>query len=110
MKMTKKTEKALKKCIEGWKTRKLIDSEYAGPYECELCSLYSVSCNIRIKSIDFSCSGCPIFKSTGEQFCRKTPVDNYNKALMRSRKADSRRHAREMIALMEELLPKEKTT
>lgn len=70
--MTPQALVALKESIEHWK--RVVASpltEKIGPEECALCKLFLLNKN----GLLHSCRGCPIYASTGQQFCNGTPYD-----------------------------------
>lgn len=68
--MTPQALTALKESIEHWK--RIVASpltEKLGPENCGLCKLFLYNKNRLLHS----CRGCPVYASTGQQFCGGTP-------------------------------------
>jgi len=100
--MTPQALAALKESIEHWK--RVVASpltEKLGPENCALCKLFLLNKN----GFLHSCRGCPIYASTGQQFCNGTPYDTY--AVVDMRDPESVIFAQRELDFLISLLPPE---
>ena len=103
------TQEALKESIEVWKLKLVEDHPKWISLRtdvCPLCELYYY----------IGCKGCPIFKSTGQIYCRNTPhggayqtlklwiYDKLNDYDETESRTAFRRAARKMIEFMQSLV------
>jgi len=107
--MNAKTLEALKASIAKWERN--AEATAATDFkirdrDCPLCELFNTSPD--------RCKGCPVFETTGEKFCRKTPYieacaarDYWIGGLGDSKVPRARAHAaaRDEVAFLKSLLP-----
>ena len=95
--MNKETLKALKGSIHKWEKIVAGIGDDDGPDNCPLCQLFNTSDVDELEA----CNGCPVAEKTGEQYCLRTPYDQYSGAATTS-------NAKKELAFLKSLLPKRK--
>ena len=109
--MDARTLTALRESIEKWERNTVAETPYnfrLGVEDCPLCRLLWYN----------SCSGCPVRTATGDTHCDGTPYDEahaahdawFHRPQDPSLRLAAQDAAREEVAFLRSLLPKEETT